>query len=208
MSPTARRFFGCGLPFVLAVGALATCGLLFFSSRVVVHMVTMPDDGMAPLLEQGDEVFTTNTLIWSSEPLRGMVACLDRPEGFTFRRIVALPGDRVAVAGGIVLVDGVPHDPARNKRGTGPDQPEITLAAGQYFVVADDRDAADSRQWGTIERGDLVGEPQYYNRSGVGNRILLGRTGGTGIDRDWLVGPEQAKRSAAATATADAERRP
>lgn len=203
MRPTARRFFGCGLPFVLALAASATCALVFFSSRVVVHTVTMPDDGMAPLLLAGDEIVTTNTLIWSSDPVRGMVACLQRPDGFTFRRVVAIPGDRVAVQHGIVLVDGVPHDPALNKRGTGPDQAEVTLRAGEYFVVADDRDAADSRQWGAIARDALVGEPQYLSRSGVSDRIVLDRTA---IDPEWLRGPERAKRRASSTATAAGSR--
>ncbi len=203
MSPVARRFFGCGLPAVLAVAGLASCALVFFAGRVVVHTVTMPDAGMAPLLREGDEVLTTNTLIWSSEPLRGMVACLERPEGFTFRRVVALPGDRVAVRDGVVYVDGVAHDPARDRRGAGPDQAEIVVPADAYFVVADDRELPDSRQWGPIARDALIGEPQFVTREGVGDRIPLRRTG---IDPAWLNGPEQAKRNVAATAEAERRR--
>lgn len=203
MSPVARRVFGCGLPALLAVAALASCALLFFAGRVVIHTVAVTDDGMAPLLRAGDEVLTTNTLIWSSEPLRGMVACLERPEGFTFRRVVALPGDRVAVRSGIVYVDGVAHDPARDRSGTGPDQAEIVLGAGEFFVVADDRDLPDSRQWGPIQRDQLIGEPQFVTREGIGDRIPLRRTG---IDPAWLNGPEQAKRNAVATAESEGRR--
>ncbi|MEO8082832.1 MAG: signal peptidase I [Ardenticatenales bacterium] len=199
MSAGARRYFGCGLPALLAVAGLASCGLLYFASAVFIDRVTVPDDGMTPLLAKGEEVLAFQTLVWSSNPVRGTLASMKGPDGPTFRRVVAVPGDRVAVRDGTVYIDGQVHDPPAVRAGTGPDQPEIAMAPGMYFVVGDNRDLPDSRTWGPVGRDAFYGEPQWVRPPG-GEWAPLEDPG---LDPAWRRSERLLER-ASATATAAA----
>ncbi|BDP44716.1 signal peptidase I (plasmid) [Deinococcus aetherius] len=99
------------------------------------------------------------------------------------KRLIGLPGDRVRVSGGEVFVNGVKLDSswttdywreqgcwdtqsdlANNATSSGAgilqDQPEITVPAGQYFVMGDNRTAGgseDSRLFGPVPLRDIAG---------------------------------------------------
>ncbi|WP_216328704.1 signal peptidase I [Deinococcus aestuarii] len=102
---------------------------------------------------------------------------------FLIKRLIGLPGDRVRVSGGEVFVNGVRLDQSwttdywreqgcwdtqsdlannafSSAAGFLPDQPEITVPAGQYFVMGDNRTAGgseDSRLFGPVPLRDLAG---------------------------------------------------
>jgi signal peptidase I len=79
------------------------------------------------------------------------------------RRVVAGPGDRITISGGHVIRDGVREQdsgytepcaaaPSCNFPAT------ITIPAGHYFVLGDNRGASDdSRFWGPVPRAYIVG---------------------------------------------------
>ncbi len=78
------------------------------------------------------------------------------------KRVVGLPGDRIAIVGGHVIRNGTREsDPYITPCGSAPDcsfpQP-VTIPAGEYYVVGDNRgESADSREWGPIPRAWIVG---------------------------------------------------
>ncbi|GBF05001.1 peptidase S26A, signal peptidase I [Deinococcus aerius] len=102
---------------------------------------------------------------------------------FLIKRLIGLPGDRVKVEGGEVFVNGVKLDEswttdywreqgcwdtqsdlANNASSSGigvlPDQPEISVPAGHYFVMGDNRTAGgseDSRLFGPVPLRDIAG---------------------------------------------------
>lgn len=160
MSPAARRYFGCVLPAVLAVGMAVAIGMIAYSSRVVFEIQTVEDGAMTPWLEPGASALVFNTTIWATEPTRGMLASMETPDGRTFRRVVAVPGDIVEVKDGRVLVDGRPSEPARRPEGTGPDYGPLELGPDEFFVLADVRTYPDSREWGPLPREVIFGQPQ------------------------------------------------
>jgi signal peptidase I len=110
-------------------------------------------------------------------------ACVDHREGGTskrpcgvagsgesaevfIKRVVGLPGDRIALRGGRVLRNGqVASEPfikaCAGGAGGGPgcDFPDpIVVPAGTYYVLGDNRPASDdSRFWGPIRRTWIVG---------------------------------------------------
>jgi signal peptidase I len=130
-------------------------------------------------------------------PERGDVVIFRAPNrrGQTWiKRVIGLPGDRVAVRGGEVFVNGkklerdrVPdsHLPALGDQVRGEvytehlagrryliqlggadekaaDFPEKTVPEGCYFLLGDNRDRSlDSRGFGFIARGDVLGEVAY-----------------------------------------------
>jgi signal peptidase I len=157
MSPTARRYFGCILPLLLCVFGCGTMLLLGYSAQVIFQLVRVPDDSMAPALAAGRQALVNNTDFWNADPSRGQVVSVRRPGGWAIRRVIALPGETVEVRNGRALVGGLACDGVPPSAGTGPDQPALRLAPGEYFVLADNRAFPDSRNWGPVQRSDLVG---------------------------------------------------
>lgn len=82
------------------------------------------------------------------------------------KRVVALPGDTIALRRGRAVVDGhpLPEPYARPcpAGDTACDFPRpVTVPAGSYYVLGDNRGAsADSRFWGPLPRGALIGRVQ------------------------------------------------
>lgn len=157
MSPNARRYFGCFLPLVLAVFGCATFFLVGNAGRIVFELRPMPDDSMTPLLRPGWMVFMNNAAYWADDPRVGDIVTVETPDGWALRRIVAVPGERVEVRRGRILVDGLERDPGYNPTGTGTDAEAVTLGDGEYYVMADNREATDSRTWGPIPRSAIFG---------------------------------------------------
>jgi signal peptidase I len=97
---------------------------------------------------------------------RSRVPC-DRPtptrssQNF-IKRVVGLPGDRIAVRNGHVVRDGVlQREPFIHPCGGGPDcnLGTITVPAGHYFMMGDNRGASDdSRYWGPVPRSWIIGD--------------------------------------------------
>ncbi len=97
-------------------------------------------------------------------PGQGCVVATPRDARTTFlKRIVAGPGDRVAIRGGRVIRNGRRAresfvTPCRG-RAAGCDLPRsLIVPAGRYYVLGDDRGASDdSRFWGAVRRRAIVG---------------------------------------------------
>jgi signal peptidase I len=104
--------------------------------------------------------FTYN---FKREPERGEVIVFHYPgdtSRFFIKRVIGLPGETVSIDGHTVTINGdfILDEPyvieAKQKR----DTIEMTLAAGEYFVLGDNRkESADSRYWGPLEREHIVG---------------------------------------------------
>ena len=169
----------------------------------------IPSGSMRPTLLEGDVVLvnrlaydlklplTDVVLLPLGDPQRGDVVTLSSPAGGTrlIKRIVGLPGDRVAMQGDVLILNGqplsysgqrtqgetvapgfavdavratealpgrphtvqfLPSLPARR------DFAEITVPAGQYFLLGDNRDnSEDSRFIGTVPREKLIGRAHH-----------------------------------------------
>jgi len=99
------------------------------------------------------------------EPQRGEVVVLHSPlnSDYYLKRIIGLPGERIKVEGDKVVIyndenpRGIVLDEVYLEEIT-PGSSTITLGAGQYFVLGDNRDESlDSRRFGPIDRVKLVG---------------------------------------------------
>ncbi|MEM7742210.1 MAG: signal peptidase I [Pseudomonadota bacterium] len=92
------------LPFVVLVGlrwAIVPIGGWYYNT---------PSTSMEPTLPQGSTFLALN-LSHEFPPERGTIAIFEHPKrpGETYvKRVIGLPGDRIAMADGVVIIDGTP----------------------------------------------------------------------------------------------------
>jgi signal peptidase I len=92
------------LGWILAVALVVAAGLAFFA----LDFPRQPSNDMAPCLRKGDLVLACRVC---GAPRLGDVVLFSVPEHpaeLSLRRVVAMPGDRVEVVKGRVLVNGAP----------------------------------------------------------------------------------------------------
>ena len=79
------------------------------------------------------------------------------------KRVIALPGDSVAVQDGLVYLNGEPlQEPYIAMGGTPGYVEEITLGDNEVFVMGDHREVSvDSRSFGPIEKDTIVGQAVF-----------------------------------------------
>lgn len=120
----------------------------FLTTRVWGH-------SMEPTYREGRSNLVYRWAYRRAMPRRGDVVVL-RKEGTLQRilkRIVALPGERVAIESGRVFVNGEPLEEPY-ARGRGIRSRELTLQDGEYFAVGDNRDVSES---GRVRLDEIVG---------------------------------------------------
>jgi signal peptidase I len=165
----------------LVTVAVAVAFVLTFQAQVA-KPYRIPSPSMEPTLHcakptafcQGrfsDRVIANRLAYRFGDPKRGQIVVFRAPEsarrcapndgGSTFvKRIVGLPGELVAEREGTIYINGDRLieryvDPSLRGRASGR-WPRV--APGQYFVLGDSRiHSCDSRTWGTVPRGNLVG---------------------------------------------------
>jgi signal peptidase I len=165
--------------------AVLVGGFLLFRHH---HMrYTIGQDGMAPDLPAGSKFWIRKHPYQRVEDVRRgdvILFRLQRDEGPTdyVWRVLALPGERIAMKEDAVIIDGrpLPRQPDRDEGdarifhetagfntyriavnaslAAAGNFPEVTVAPGHLFVLGDNRrNAADSRVMGAVSFGSIVG---------------------------------------------------
>ena len=99
-----------------------------------------------------------------AEPARGDVVAirLAGPHVVFVKRIVGLPGERLAFVAGVIQINGVPLDEPYVKTRQAWNLPEVALGAREYFVVGDNRGMSPgSHKFGIVDRQRIVGKVFY-----------------------------------------------
>lgn len=128
---------------------------------------------MVPNFLSGEYVLTDKISYRLGDPKRGEIVVFHAPEaaqcpkgtGCDFiKRVLAVPGETVAVANDSIIVNGVPlnepyiPDEFEILPGAFTKGKTITLGPDEYFVSGDNRPySSDSRAWGPIRKEDIVG---------------------------------------------------
>ena len=123
-------------------------------------------DSMNPGLVNDQKILINRFVYKLSQPAKGDVIMF-LPNGNTnthyyVRRVVAVPGDKVYIEGGVLYVNGTPSDIVTGKiPDPGLASNELTLEQGMYFVLSDDlSDSDDSRSAniGPVESKYILGK--------------------------------------------------
>jgi signal peptidase I len=129
--------------------------------------VRVEGTSMLPRLENHDRLFI-NKFVYRIAPIhRGDVVVFHYPrdpEKSYIKRVIALPGDHLAIDRGQVWLDGKPLDEAyvpeeyRDTRSLA----EIVVPADTYFMMGDHRSiSSDSREFGPVERDLIYGKAVF-----------------------------------------------
>ena len=144
---------------------LVSFALVFgFVRPFVMEAFWIPSGSMIPTLEIGDRVFVNKFIYRFTEPERGDIIVfqsVDRTNEDLIKRVVGLPGDRIAVRGGKLFVNGERQkEPYTNKKL--PDRSfyaKTTVPKNHVFVMGDNRgNSADSRVFGPLPKKNIEGE--------------------------------------------------
>jgi signal peptidase I len=158
--------------------AIAVAAVLAIKAWVV-NPYRIPSSSMEPTLHcaapepgceagSSDRVLANRFIYRFRDPSRGDIVVFRTPEeavercgaGGTFvKRLVGLPGDRIALERGVLRLNGERVDePYVNGGPPGPDFARRTLGPDEYFMMGDNRaQSCDSREWGPVNRSDLIG---------------------------------------------------
>jgi signal peptidase I len=171
---------------------LAAVAVLVFQAEVA-KPYRIPSPSMEPTLhcakpvsgclsQVSDRVIANRLVYRFHEPRRGDIIVFKahaRVEaacsaGGTFiKRIVGLPGEKLSMRNGFVLINGVslvePYlRPGYRGRESGD---WARIASETYFVLGDNRTmSCDSRRWGVVRRDDIIGraEVTYWPPNRIG----------------------------------------
>jgi signal peptidase I len=136
--------------------------LLVIAAAFFVRTPQVDGLSMEPRVHAGEFVLI-NTLAYRFGPIRrGDVVAFrhDAPTPETYiKRVVGLPGERVEVRDGVVTIDGrvmaEPYVQFPDRRSA----PAVVVPPHAYYVLGDNRsDSDDSRNWGVLAAGDVVGK--------------------------------------------------
>ena len=130
----------------------------------IVEAFWIPSESMVPTLEVGDRVLVNKFIYRFTEPKRGDVIVfksVDNPNEDLIKRVVGLPGDKIAVRDGTLFVNGeAQKEPYVNK--AVPDSSfyaPTKVPKDNLFMMGDNRtNSADSRYFGPLPEKNIEGE--------------------------------------------------
>lgn len=144
---------------LLTLGLAAGVFLLLHSA--VQHSI-VEGSSMLPGLENGERLIVNKAAFLFSSPQRGEVVIIHPPVAPSkqwVKRIIGMPGDTVRVEKGAVYVNNVPLDEPYIKEKCQYSMASITVPAGNYFVMGDNRNnSTDSHYGWTVPRQNVIGE--------------------------------------------------
>lgn len=170
ISEERNIFTAVALFFLELVKVVVLAGITIVLVR---HFLFKPfyvkGESMAPNYMEKDYLIINqfSYKVLQQEPERGDVIVFEAPiaqRDFYLKRVLGLPGERVKVEDGKVIVysDSHPQGIVVEEGYIGeitPGSLSVTLGPEQYFVLGDNRNASyDSRRFGPIDRGSIVGK--------------------------------------------------
>ncbi len=139
--------------------------------------VRVEGTSMLPMLEDQDRLFINKMAYHVGEIHRGDVVVFEYPRDHTksyIKRVIALPGDRLRIDHGQVIVNDKPlfekYVPVRFVDSRS--QREIQIPRGEYYVMGDHRSiSSDSRDFGPVDKELIYGRAAFvywpFDQAGV-----------------------------------------
>ncbi len=135
---------------------------IFFLLRATVQSFWVVGSSMEPNLEDGQRLLVNKVVYRLHEPQRGEIIVFHPTGGGRddlIKRIIALPGDTIEIAGGAVYINELAIDEPYIKAAPSYTMASEEIPEGEYFVLGDNRNnSTDSHVWGTVPRENIIGK--------------------------------------------------
>jgi signal peptidase I len=143
--------------------ALLAAVLAFFFGATRSYFV--PSDSMVPTLLQGDEFRADTFFALQAGPKRGEIWVITNPSPndgngpVLVKRVIGLPGEKVATDGGVVTINGKPLDEPYCAEKPDYQLGPKKLGPDEYWLLGDNRNRSeDSHKWGPLPKSLLIGK--------------------------------------------------
>jgi signal peptidase I len=134
--------------------------IIFLLLHFSIQNFIVEGHSMQPDLQDGERIFASKVTYYFSEPERGDVIILRlvSEQGTPLiKRLIALPGDTVAVKDGAVYINGTKLNEPYIKEPPAYELSERTVPEGEYFFLGDNRNnSSDSHTGWTIPRKNII----------------------------------------------------
>lgn len=144
------------------IETLALTLVIFLLIRFAVQNFRIEGFSMEPNFHDGQFLIVNKLVYMLHPPERGDVIVFIPPDSTTrdfIKRVIGLPGDRIEIANGRVLVNGLaldepyPLNPGSYSSGA------VTVPPDEYFVLGDNRNnSSDSHSWGPVSAKSIIGK--------------------------------------------------
>jgi signal peptidase I len=146
--------------------AVLSAASYFLISRYFLQSVKVVGRSMVPTLSDSQLFLLNRWIYYVHAPQRSDIVVLRDPSdnGFSVKRIIAVPGDSVYLKGGCVYLNGCKMSEPYLAPGTPtftdfrPRDQLIVCGRDRYFLLGDNRqNSIDSRTYGPVPRVNLLG---------------------------------------------------
>jgi signal peptidase I len=154
-------------PWLEGIKTIALSAVLAFGIRhFVAEARYIPSGSMLPTLQINDRLIVDKVSYRFEAPQRGDIVVFNPTstleqqnfhEAF-IKRVIGLPGDRIEVKAGQVLVNGKPLPENYLQEAPNYEFKPVTVPPNQYMVLGDNRNNSyDSHYWGFVPREKIIG---------------------------------------------------
>jgi signal peptidase I len=170
-APPSRRRTLAGWIISLALALLLALGIRAF----VFQVFSIPSSSMVPTLDVHDRILVQKAFFNWHQLREGDIVVFTHPprddcpgpaRTDLVKRVIALPGQTIYSAGGILYVDGrrlrepylPPSDPLGPPIPGASRQDPFHVPPGEFYVMGDNRAiSCDSRYWGPVKGSTIIG---------------------------------------------------
>jgi signal peptidase I len=144
--------------------------LAFLVRTFLFQTFFIPSGSMEPTLQIGDRIIVSklsynvhnvnrgDIIVFNAPPAEA-TACADPEIKDLVKRVIGLPGETISSVGNTILINNRPlSQPWFPATPLGPPIQKQVIPANSYFMMGDNRtNSCDSRSWGTLPGGDIIG---------------------------------------------------
>ena len=142
------------------IETLVLAVVLYFGINAISVRVRVDGTSMIPTLQNGEYILINKLAYKTGEPKHGDIVVFRRPsdQEDLIKRVIGLPGEKVAIHNGIVTIDGVQINEPYIAAAPIYDG-EWVVPESQLFVLGDNRNASsDSHLWNFLPLENVVGK--------------------------------------------------